>query len=113
MHLIFHNKRDEQEILLKTPPAELVVVSGRGARNKLIQGENLAVMKSLLDEHRGKVNLVYIDPPFATNGCFRISDERANTVSSSGQDHVAYRDNLVISFRKFFSPNTSSIRSFT
>ena len=95
MHLIFHNKRDEQEILLKTHPAELVVVSGRGARNKLIQGDNLAVMKSLLDEHRGKVDLVYIDPPFATNGCFRISDERANTVSSSGQDHVAYRDNLV------------------
>ena len=39
-----------------------------------------------------KVNLVYIDPPFATNNEFLIDSDRANTVSASGK--LAYADTL-------------------
>ena len=35
--------------------------------NQLIQGDNLRVMSALLDEYEGKVDLIYIDPPFFTN----------------------------------------------
>jgi site-specific DNA-methyltransferase (adenine-specific)/adenine-specific DNA-methyltransferase len=35
-----------------------------GPRNLLIHGENLAVMESLLRVYRGRINLIYIDPPF-------------------------------------------------
>lgn len=35
-------------------------------RNRLIQGDNLLVMESLLGEFAGKIDLIYIDPPFAT-----------------------------------------------
>ena len=50
-------------------------VSGRQAewRNRLIWGDKKYVLPSLLDEFAGKVNLVYIDPPFATGGDFSFA----------------------------------------
>ncbi len=63
--------------------------------NKLILGDNLPVLRSLLDEYRGRVDLIYIDPPFATNGEFRVGVERTGTVSSSNGDALAYSDKLV------------------
>jgi len=44
-----------------------------GWRNKLIWGDNLLVMGSLLEKFAGKVDLIYIDPPFATGADFRFS----------------------------------------
>ena len=65
------------------------------ATNKLIQGDNLVALQALLDEYRGKVDLVYIDPPFATNKIYRVGKERTSTVSSSNEDKLAYRDNVL------------------
>ena len=81
----------------KTHKAFLKVAAGRGAKNKLIHGNNLAVLKALLDDHElaGKIDLVYIDPPFATNGQFKIGEDRANTISSSNGDSIAYSDTLI------------------
>lgn len=42
-----------------------------GWKNKLIWGDNLLVMGSLLEKFAGKVDLIYIDPPFATGADFR------------------------------------------
>ena len=44
-----------------------------GWRNKLIWGDNLLVMGSLLEKFAGKVDLIYIDPPFATGANFSFS----------------------------------------
>jgi adenine-specific DNA-methyltransferase len=41
-----------------------------GWRNKLIWGDNLLVMGSLLEKFAGKVDLIYIDPPFDTGQGF-------------------------------------------
>jgi site-specific DNA-methyltransferase (adenine-specific) len=48
----------------------------------LIQGNNLDIMISLLDEYKGKINLIYIDPPYLTGldfktrgGSFAYSDK--------------------------------------
>lgn len=38
--------------------------------NRLILGDNLAVMASLLPEYEGHINLIYSDPPFFTNRKF-------------------------------------------
>lgn len=37
------------------------------SENQLILGDNLRVMSALMDEYEGKIDLVYIDPPFFTN----------------------------------------------
>jgi adenine-specific DNA-methyltransferase len=44
-----------------------------GWRNKLIWGDNLLVMGSLQDKFAGKVDLIYIDPPFATGADFSVN----------------------------------------
>ena len=59
--------------------------------NLFYAGDNLDGL-SLIAEMGLSVDLVYIDPPFATNSEFLIDDHRANTVSASGRP--AYSDTL-------------------
>ena len=54
-------------------------------------GDNLDGLRRLA-ELGIRVDLVYIDPPFATNNEFLIDDERANTISASGR--LAYSDRV-------------------
>ncbi len=65
--------------------------------NLLIKGDNIKAIDLLLNERdlRGKIDLIYIDPPFATNGNFTITDGRATTISNSKNGEVAYSDKLV------------------
>ncbi len=46
---------------------------GDGWRNKLIWGENLCVLSSLIGELAGRVDLIYIDPPFLAGRDFTHS----------------------------------------
>ena len=39
-------------------------------KNRLIWGDNKYIMSSLLEEFAGKIDLIYIDPPFATGEDF-------------------------------------------
>jgi len=95
MRIVYDNKKPERDILEKTSRAELKIVSGKGAKNKLIHADNLSALKTLLDNYVGKIDLIYIDPPFATNGHFKISEDRANTISSGSGDAIAYSDTLI------------------
>ena len=62
----------------------------------LIHGDNIKGLNYLLSEKKlkGKIDLVYIDPPFATGGDFTITDGRATTISNSKNGDVAYSDTL-------------------
>ncbi|HEX6290943.1 MAG TPA: site-specific DNA-methyltransferase [Herpetosiphonaceae bacterium] len=44
----------------------------QGWRNKIYWGDNLQVMSHLLKEFRGKVKLVYIDPPFDSKADYKL-----------------------------------------
>jgi len=68
-----------------------------GWRNKLIWGDNLLVMGSLLEQFAGKIDLIYIDPPFATGADFSFTahigeEEREVTKEQSVIEAKAYRD---------------------
>ena len=65
-------------------------------KNVLIQGDNLCGIEFLLKNKNicGKIDLIYIDPPFATNGNFRITNGRASTISNSRNGDIAYSDKL-------------------
>jgi len=55
-------------------PAQLKEIHGEevdGWRNKIFWGDNLQVLSHLLKEYRGKVNLIYIDPPFDSKADYR------------------------------------------
>ena len=66
-------------------------------KNLLINGDNIEGLKYLLndDAFKGKIDLCYIDPPFATNGNFTITNGRASTISNSRNGAVAYSDKLI------------------
>lgn len=66
-------------------------------KNLLIKGNNLEALKWLLEYKRlkAKIDLVYIDPPFATNNNFMITDGRASTISNSRNGNIAYSDKLI------------------
>lgn len=67
-------------------PAQLKEVHGEevdGWRNKIYWGDNLQVMSHLLKEFRGKVNLIYIDPPFDSKADYKKSITlRGNSATS-------------------------------
>jgi len=66
-------------------------------KNLLIKGDNIKGLYYLLQTRKlkGKIDLVYIDPPFATGGNFTITDGRASTISNSRNGEIAYSDKLV------------------
>lgn len=68
-----------------------------GWRNKLIWGDNLLVMGSLLEKFAGKIDLIYIDPPFATGADFSFTTEIGESgleveKDQSVLEEKAYRD---------------------
>jgi site-specific DNA-methyltransferase (adenine-specific)/adenine-specific DNA-methyltransferase len=91
--LVYAGKEREEDILAETIRVPLQPVktfcngqkTENGWTNKLIFGDNLQVLKELMydPEVKGKVRLIYIDPPFATKQEFRGS-----------QDQKAYQDKI-------------------
>jgi DNA modification methylase len=64
-------------------------------RNRLIWGDKKYVLPALLDELGGQVDLIYIDPPFATGADFSLRVDVANdrfTKEPSVIEQKAYRD---------------------
>lgn len=71
--------------------------SGLAVRNRLVWGDNLAVMEALLPEFRGKVDLIYLDPPFDADQDFSLRTPLGETsgmgaARDEAVEAVAYRD---------------------
>jgi adenine-specific DNA-methyltransferase len=69
-------------------PAQLKEVHGdeaEGWRNKIFWGDNLQVMSHLLKDFRGKVNFVYIDPPFDSKADYRMTIEMKGKTARNDQ----------------------------
>ena len=100
MVLSYPGKKNEDEIIQGTPLAKLHLNKTIGPENPspnmIIEGDNLPILKTLLEVYglRGKVDLVYIDPPFSTNNTFKSGETRTSTISPGHSDPVAYFDNL-------------------
>ncbi|NCO64955.1 MAG: site-specific DNA-methyltransferase, partial [Flavobacteriia bacterium] len=55
-------------------PAEVFAKAG----NKIIHGDNLEALKSLLPEYEGKVKCIYIDPPYNTGNESWVYNDNVN-----------------------------------
>ncbi len=81
----------------QTTLGELSTTVREDFRNRLIWGDNKLVMASLLKEFRGKIDLIYIDPPFDVGADFRMDVSIGEKKEAIGKDQslleaVAYRD---------------------
>jgi len=68
-----------------------------GWKNKLIWGDNKFVMSSMLENYAGKIDLIYIDPPFATGADFTVDIDIGEKGEKIHKEHSvieekAYRD---------------------
>ena len=59
-------------------------------RNRLIWGDKKYVLPSLLEEFAGKVNLIYIDPPFATGSDFSFTASVPDDPDEDGESGATF-----------------------
>jgi len=95
---VFDVSNQQQKLIKDKKEQTILGTSERNLswKNRLIWGDNLLIMGSLLKEYAGKINLIYIDPPFATGDDFsftvNIGDQAEITKEPSALEVKAYRD---------------------
>jgi DNA modification methylase len=90
-----------QEQPAPTPLRAISVVQPRKARpirrepaNRLILGENLSVMATLLDQYEAAIDLIYVDPPFLTGKIYaaRVGRDEDSRRPKTWQTVHGYQD---------------------
>lgn len=95
--LVFEEHREEIDDILDTHTAILkeqedLLIDNGGQMNFLLEGDNLAALQLLEKTHKGKIDLIYIDPPYNTGNADFIYDD--NFVSKED----SFRHSLWCSF---------------
>jgi len=96
--LVFEQHREQIDETLETHTPVLteqkdLFIDNGGEMNFLIEGDNLAALKLLEKTHKGKIDVIYIDPPYNTENSLTYDDKRI------GADDV-YRHSKWISFMR-------------
>src|SRR5437870_1958189 len=122
--LVYHGKEREEDILADTlaVPLQAVCTFGKNGggewQNMMIFGDNLQVMKSLVElKKAGKlcnadgtpgVRLAYIDPPFATKQEFRgTQDQKAYQDKVAGAEFVEFLRRRLVFLRELLAADGS------
>ena len=109
--LMYAGKEREEDILADTMAVPLQPIktfgsNGNGWTNKLIFGDNLQVMKSLLDdpEVKGQVKLIYIDPPFGTGDEYSVKNgQAAYSAKKKGSEFIEFIRKRLIFLKEILS----------
>ena len=77
----------------------------------LIHGDNLEVLQRFGDDLANAVDLIYIDPPFATSNEFRVGESTGSTMSAPKDWALAYSDTFTLDgYLEFLKPRIASAR---
>ncbi len=115
--LSYTGKESEEEILneIRPEPLEMMYRSKQAtfteAHNMLVWGDNLPVLKTLAtyDWLKGKVKLIYIDPPFATGRLFNgVHDQEiAYSDTLKGGDFIEFLRKRLLLLREILANDGS------
>ncbi|MEI8121045.1 MAG: site-specific DNA-methyltransferase [bacterium] len=129
--LEYEGKARREEVLAQTPAAPWQLVrsfcsdrphpatpsegSGQTWRNLLVWGDNLLALRELLADQqgpdkfgtRGKIRLVYIDPPFATRQDFMKDKEKAYRDKVKGAEFIEFLRKRLILLRELLADDGS------
>lgn len=106
----YDGKSPEDVVLNKLPEQYVTLYQGSSHVNRLYYGENLDVLATLVNDSSlaGRVNLIYIDPPFATGGVFKSrNQDDAYTDLLQGADYVEFLRQRLILLRELLSETGS------
>ena len=97
--LVYEEHREKIEDILATHRGVLIedeaaAVCNGGEDNLLIEGDNLAALQLLEEDYRGKVDVIYIDPPYNTKNKDFVYDD---TFVDAGD---SFRHSKWVSFMK-------------
>jgi len=92
MKLEYANKTNYEQIINETLKVDCF--DNIMMESCLIYGDNFKALSSLLKSHKGKIDLIYIDPPFNTNQVFGVTENRKNAISRSKSSIIAYTDEM-------------------
>ena len=99
MRLEYEGKRSITAIL-NTPAKSFQEIHHHTSRNRLYFGDNLDVLLSLIADSTvcGKITLIYIDPPFSTQGAFLSrSQQKAYEDTMTGGQYIEFlRERLIL-----------------
>ena len=97
--LSYSHKASEEEVLRMTTMAALEKKRevGGGGENMLVHGDNLPILRSFCEDAaiKGKVHLVYIDPPYSTRRVFTGKSVWYQDDVEIDHNTHAYEDRLV------------------
>lgn len=121
--LDYAGKMKREEVLARTPAAPWQPVRSfcaeqphpDGWRNLLVWGDNLLALRELLADQqgpnrfgtRGKIRLVYIDPPFATRQDFMKDKEKAYRDKVLGAQFIEFLRRRLILLRELLAEDGS------
>ena len=96
MELMYKDKKsiDKIEKKILTCKNKFLSLKTKNKYGLFIKDDNFIAMSRLLDEYQGKVDLVYIDPPYNTKSIFYYDNKKTSTISSSKNVDIAYKDNM-------------------
>ena len=109
--LVFEEHREAIDEKLETHIPVLVedkerFIDNGGEQNFLIEGDNLAALKLLEKTHKGKIDVIYIDPPYNTGNTFIYNDDIVGDDDAFKHSKYASFINERISIaKKLLSPN--------
>lgn len=102
--LVYKGKKKKEDILADTMSVPFQVAKKFGSvkngewHNKLIFGDNLQALKHLMNDPdvKGKVRLIYIDPPFGTGDIYDAKGAPAYSAALRGAEFIeSLRERLV------------------
>jgi DNA modification methylase len=121
--LVYDGKLTREEVLAQTPAAPWQLVRSfcterpqeGGWRNLLVWGDNLLALRELLADQqgpdrfgtRGKIKLIYIDPPFATRQDFMKDKEKAYRDKVLGAQFIEFLRRRLILLREVLADDGS------
>lgn len=121
--LVYDGKLSREEVLAQTPAAPWQHVRSYcterphpdGWKNLLVWGDNLLALRELLADQqgpnrygtRGKIKLIYIDPPFATKQDFMKDKERAYQDKVYGAQFIEFLRRRLILMRELLADDGS------
>lgn len=104
--LSYDDKEDYQSVLHHDFPPfhKITSVNGEG-ENRFFFGDNFAALLYLLNNgYKGKIDLIYIDPPFSTESVFvNRNQEHAYSDSLCGGEYVEFLRKRLIIMRELLS----------
>jgi adenine-specific DNA-methyltransferase len=106
--LSYEGKKPEAMVLTSEPAS--IQTIWQGGENSLYYGDNLPILARILsdDALRGKVRLVYIDPPFATKSVFQSRNQSdAYTDLLEGNHYLEFIRERLIFLRELLAEDGS------